>query len=193
MVGIIINDSIVLVTTIDEYSKERGLLPAIVDGVTDRLRPVLLTTLTTVLGLSPLLYETSSQAQFLKPTVITLVFGLGFGVILVLIVVPALMAMQADVGAQVASVKRALRGLWRGRGPRLPVAAAVISLAALFGATLGAVIVSGAMPQFWMGLPLAAYLSPLPLGLVLFLSGSALVVLLLYAVSALIFARQLRR
>jgi hypothetical protein len=154
---------------------------------------VLLTTLTTVLGLSPLLYETSSQAQFLKPTVITLVFGLGFGVILVLIVVPALMAMQADVGAQVASVKRALRGLWRGRGPRLPVFAALISLAALFAATLGTVIVSGSVPQFWMSLPLAAYLSPLPLGLVLFLSGSALVVLLLYAVSALIFARHLRR
>ena len=154
---------------------------------------MLLTTLTTVLGLSPLLYETSSQAQFLKPTVITLVFGLGFGVILVLIVVPALMAMQADVGAQVASVKRALRGLWRGRGPRLPVFAALISLAALFAATLGTVIVSGSVPQFWMSLPLAAYLSPLPLGLVLFLSGSALVVLLLYAVSALIFARHLRR
>ena len=64
--------------------KNGVLFPAIVDGVTDRLRPVLLTTLTTVLGLSPLLYETSSQAQFLKPTVITLVFGLGFGVILVL-------------------------------------------------------------------------------------------------------------
>ena len=193
MVGIIINDSIVLVTTIDEYSKERGLFPAIVDGVTDRLRPVLLTTLTTVLGLSPLLYETSSQAQFLKPTVITLVYGLGFGVILVLIVVPALMAMQADVGAQVASVKRALRGLWRGRGPRLPVVAALVSLTALFAATLGAVIVSGGVPQFWMGLPLAAHLSPLPFGLALFLSGSALVVLLLYAVSALIFARNLRR
>ena len=193
MVGIIINDSIVLVTTIDEYSKERGLFPAIVDGVTDRLRPVLLTTLTTVLGLSPLLYETSSQAQFLKPTVITLVYGLGFGVILVLIVVPALLAMQADVGAQVASVKRALRGIWRGRGPRLPVVAALISLAALFAATLGAVIVSGGVPHFWMGLPLAVYLSPLPFGLVLFLSGSALVMLLLYAVSALIFARHLRR
>jgi len=146
-----------------------------------------------VLGLSPLLYETSSQAQFLKPTVITLVYGLGFGVILVLIVVPALMAMQADVGAQVASVKRALRGLWRGRGPRLPIVAALISLTALFAATLGAVIVSGGVPQFWMGLPLAAHLSPLPFGLALFLSGSALVVLLLYAVSAVIFARNLRR
>jgi hypothetical protein len=113
-------------------------------------------------------------------------------VILVLIVVPALMAMQADVGAQVASVKRALRGLWRGRGPRLPVVAALVSLTALFAATLGAVIVSGGVPQFLMGLPLAAHLSPLPFGLALFLSGSALVVLLLYAVSALIFARNLR-
>jgi hypothetical protein len=146
-----------------------------------------------VLGLSPLLYETSSQAQFLKPTVITLVYGLGFGVILVLIVVPALMAMQADVGAQVASVKRALRGLRRGRGPRLPVVTALLSLAAFFAATLGSVIVSGGVPQFWMGMPLAAYLSPLPFGLMLFLCGSAVIVLLLYAVSAVIFARHLRR
>jgi multidrug efflux pump subunit AcrB len=54
MTGIIINDSIVLVTTIDEYAKERGTIPAIIDGAADRLRPVMLTTLTTVLGLAPL-------------------------------------------------------------------------------------------------------------------------------------------
>ncbi|MEM6479655.1 MAG: efflux RND transporter permease subunit, partial [Pseudomonadota bacterium] len=54
MTGIIINDSIVLVTTIDEYAEERGLIPAIIDGACDRLRPVMLTTLTTVLGLTPL-------------------------------------------------------------------------------------------------------------------------------------------
>ncbi|MEM1302979.1 MAG: efflux RND transporter permease subunit, partial [Pseudomonadota bacterium] len=98
MTGIIINDSIVLVTTIDEYAKDRGLIPAIIDGASDRLRPVLLTTLTTVLGLAPLLYEGSNQAEFLKPTVITLVYGLGFGMFLVLLIVPALMAMQMDVG-----------------------------------------------------------------------------------------------
>ena len=62
--GIIINDSIVLVSTVDEYSKSRGLVPAIVDAASDRLRPVLLTTLTTVLGLTPLLYESSQQASF---------------------------------------------------------------------------------------------------------------------------------
>ena len=116
MVGIIINDSIVLVTTIDEYARDRGLIPAIVDAIADRLRPVFLTTATTVLGLAPLLYETSSQAQFLKPTVITLVYGLGFGFVLVLLVVPALVAMQEDMGKQL----RALRRLMRARRPVRP-------------------------------------------------------------------------
>ena len=77
MTGIIINDAIVLISTVDEYAERRGLFPAIVDAVTDRLRPVLLTTLTTVLGLAPLLYEQSSQAMFLKPTVVTLVLWSG--------------------------------------------------------------------------------------------------------------------
>lgn len=193
MVGIIINDSIVLVTTIDEYAKERGLYPAILDGVTDRLRPVLLTTLTTVLGLSPLLYETSSQAQFLKPTVITLVYGLGFGVILVLIVVPALMAMQADVGAQVASFKRALRGLLRGRGPRLPFALALVAVLGIFAVTLGWVMLSGSLPVVLLGMPLAAVLAPLQMGFLLFLAGSAVVLFAVYALSALVLALQLKR
>ena len=57
MTGIIINDSIVLVSTIDEYATERGLVPSIIDGAADRLRPVMLTTLTTVLGLAPLMYR----------------------------------------------------------------------------------------------------------------------------------------
>ena len=50
MTGIIINDSIVLITSIDEYARDRGIVPSIVDAVKDRLRPVVLTTLTTVLG-----------------------------------------------------------------------------------------------------------------------------------------------
>ncbi|APG48425.1 efflux RND transporter permease subunit [Phaeobacter porticola] len=109
MTGIIINDSIVLVTTIDEYAEERGLIPSIIDGAADRLRPVMLTTLTTVLGLAPLMYESSQQAQFLKPTVITLVYGLGFGMFLVLLVVPALIAVQADVARPFAALRRATR------------------------------------------------------------------------------------
>ncbi|WP_282181658.1 efflux RND transporter permease subunit [Aliiroseovarius marinus] len=112
MTGIIINDSIVLVTTIDEYAKERGIIPAIIEGTADRLRAVMLTTLTTVLGLMPLLYETSRQAQFLKPTVITLIYGLGFGMVLVLLIVPSLIAIQTDIGKMLGTLRR----LWHGRG-----------------------------------------------------------------------------
>ena len=130
MTGIIINDSIVLVKTIDEYAETRALIPAIIDGVSDRLRPVLLTTLTTVLGLAPLLYEGSSQAEFLKPTVVTLVYGLGFGMVLVLFIVPSLLAMQGDVGVQIGSAKRGFTSSTRGIA--IPTRAAVFGTAALF-------------------------------------------------------------
>ncbi|MEH6359529.1 MAG: efflux RND transporter permease subunit, partial [Amylibacter sp.] len=109
MSGIIINDSIVLVTTIDEYAQKRGLFPAIVDATADRLRPVLLTTLTTVLGLMPLLFETSRQALFLKPTVITLCYGLGFGMVLVLLIVPSLVVVQKDVSSLFITLRRILQ------------------------------------------------------------------------------------
>jgi hypothetical protein len=131
MAGIIVNDAIVLVGTIDEYAEKRGLHAAIIDAVSDRFRPVLLTTLTTVLGLAPLLYEGSSQAEFLKPTVITLVFGLGFGMVLVLLVVPAIMAAQADASRAITSLRRGVRRGPRGLRPVLRVAVAGVALAAL--------------------------------------------------------------
>jgi len=142
MVGIIINDSIVLVTTVDEYAADRGLVPAIIDGAADRLRPVMLTTMTTVLGLAPLLYERSNQAEFLKPTVVTLVFGLGFGMILVLLIVPSLMAMQADVYRQVQSAKRALGG--RRLAMFAPAGLGALGAVALFAALVAPVLITGA-------------------------------------------------
>jgi multidrug efflux pump subunit AcrB len=175
MTGIIINDSIVLVTTIDQYAKERGLIPSIIDGAANRLRPVLLTTLTTVLGLTPLLFERSSQAQFLKPTVITLVYGLGFGMILVLLVVPALMAMQYDVGRRIEAFKRGLK--FRARGPRLLLNGLAGIIALWLAATMGYSAVTGAL------LPDLAALSPrlenmpaMPASFALFALGTALVV-----------------
>ena len=108
MTGIIINDSIVLISTIDEYSKQRGLIPSVIDAASDRLRPILLTTLTTVIGLLPLLFETSKDAQFLKPTVITLVFGLGFGMFVVLFLVPAFVVIQKDIKQLSRALKRLL-------------------------------------------------------------------------------------
>lgn len=132
MVGIIINDSIVLVTTIDEYARERGRVPAIIDGTADRLRPVMLTTATTVIGLAPLLYEGSSQAEFLKPTVITLVYGLGFGMFIVLFMVPALLAIQLDFARLMGAMRMAIGA--RRRAISLPVNLAVGWTVALFAA-----------------------------------------------------------
>ncbi|MHA7777065.1 efflux RND transporter permease subunit [Roseibium sp. M-1] len=115
MAGIIINDSIVLVTTIDEYARDHPFHLAVVNGVCDRLRAVILTTATTVFGLMPLLFETSRQAQFLLPTVITLAYGLGFGLFLVILLVPALLAVQKDFGQAIASGRRLLKA--RSRRP----------------------------------------------------------------------------
>jgi multidrug efflux pump subunit AcrB len=184
MTGIIINDSIVLVTTIDEYARERGLIPAIIDGTADRLRAVLLTTATTVLGLAPLLYETSQQAQFLKPTVISLVYGLGFGMGLVLLVVPSLVAMQQDFGRQFRALRRMLRS-----GRRSPAALAVtlaIALAGigLFTVTMGWVGVTGALPAF-LHLPLTGG-APLALSFGLFLAGMLVLTLGAFLIAAVI-------
>ena len=109
MTGIIINDSIVLVSTINEYEEKNHSEP-VIDAICDRLRPVLLTTLTTVFGLAPLLFETSQDAQFLKPTVVTLVFGLGFGMLIILFLVPSLISMQRDIKFCFYSLGQSLMG-----------------------------------------------------------------------------------
>jgi len=151
MAGIIINDAIVLVTTVDDHSRNRGLFPAIVDAACDRLRPVLLTTLTTVLGLMPLLFERSNQAEFLKPTVITLVYGLGFGMVLVLLVVPALLAMQFDIQRMARALRRSVRMRSGARGLGLVMAMAAGAVALLFAATLGHALIAGGLPDALAG------------------------------------------
>lgn len=92
--GIVVNDSIILVTF---YQKLRGAgratNDAIVEAACQRLRAVLLTSLTTIAGLTPLLFETSLQAQFLIPMAVTICFGLAFSTVLVLIVIPALLSL----------------------------------------------------------------------------------------------------
>lgn len=182
LTGIIINDSIVLVTTVDEYAKERGFIPSIIDGAADRLRPVLLTTLTTVLGLTPLLFEKSQQAQFLKPTVITLVYGLGFGMVLVLLVVPSLLAMQQDVRRQIGAMRRGFRS--RAPGLRVALGLGWTATLAWMIATLGWAIALGSLPQ-----PILEYLpqlqlwSPMIAGMLLFIAGAAAIAFATYLVS----------
>jgi len=175
MSGIIINDAIVLVTTIDDYARTRSLRAAIVDGVADRFRAVLLTTLTTVLGLAPLLFEGSSQAEFLKPTVITLSYGLGFGMVLVLLVVPAIIVVQEDLGRSVRALRRGLTGA--PREMRLGLQWAVIAMFALFAAAPGWFAVTGAGPGWVSALwPAAAETGALGQVLGIFALGAVLIV-----------------
>ena len=181
MTGIIINDSIVLITTIDEYAKERGLVPAIIAGTADRLRPVILTTLTTVLGLTPLLYERSSQAQFLKPTVITLVYGLGFGMLLVLLLVPALVAVQHDFQRLLKSFRFSILG--RARKIAFTLSGVGILILWWFSATLGWVIVFDKLPAVFA--PVMSNTGVLSKALLLFSGGTITACLLIFVLSFL--------
>lgn len=96
--GILVNDSIVLVSRIRERVAQGDNLEDAATGASrDRLRAVLLTSLTTIGGLLPLMFETSRQAQFLIPMAITLVFGLATATVLVLVLVPSLVGIGGDV------------------------------------------------------------------------------------------------
>lgn len=98
LAGIVVNDSIILVSF---YKRLRrggmAVDQALVEAACQRLRAVLLTSLTTIAGLSPLMFETSYQAQFLIPMAVSLAFGLGFGTLLILIVVPALLSIHEQI------------------------------------------------------------------------------------------------
>ncbi|MCB1135339.1 MAG: efflux RND transporter permease subunit, partial [Chlamydiia bacterium] len=62
-----------------------------------RLRPILLTSLTTIAGMSPILFETSFQAQFLIPMVTSIVFGVGAATALILVLIPVSFAILYDI------------------------------------------------------------------------------------------------
>ena len=141
--GIIINDSIVLISTVDDYRRSRATYPAIVDAACDRFRPILLTTLTTVLGLLPLLFESSRQAQFLKPTVITLSYGLGFGMVILLFMVPSLLAVQRDIAGYMVAFRRGLRDRRVGMAGRVILYTATAAAAAVVVGTAGYLALTG--------------------------------------------------
>ena len=104
LAGIVVNNSIILVSLFKELQhKGTSVHDALVGAACGRLRAVLLTSLTTIGGLTPLLFERSLQAQFLIPMATSIAFGLGFSAILVLFFVPALLSLLESFHAWTAA------------------------------------------------------------------------------------------
>ena len=103
--GIVINNSIVLLSFYKE-NRENGMEPveAIVEAACQRLRAVILTSSTTIAGLTPMLFETSMQAKFLIPMATSIVFGLALGTLLILFVVPSIIIMLENAGNAVSNL-----------------------------------------------------------------------------------------
>jgi multidrug efflux pump subunit AcrB len=89
--GVVVNDNLVLIDRINQLRGQgRPVLEALSQAGQDRFRPIILTSLTTFVGLLPIMFETSMQAQFLIPMVISLAFGVLFATGVTLILVPGL-------------------------------------------------------------------------------------------------------
>jgi len=89
--GVVVNDNLVLIDRIIQLREEgEDVYTALVRGSVDRFRPIILTSLTTFIGLTPILFETSVQAQFLIPMVASLAFGVLFATTVTLLFVPCL-------------------------------------------------------------------------------------------------------
>lgn len=96
-----VNNAILLVQVIKRHAGEgMGLARAAGQASRERFRPILMSVSTTIMGLAPLLLKrsTQAQAQTLKPLVISVVFGLFSSTVLVLVVLPALLAILGDLG-----------------------------------------------------------------------------------------------
>lgn len=95
--GVIVNGALVMMDFINEERKNgKPAKQAIVDGAKSRFRPIMLTALTTFLGVFPLIVERSIQAQFLVPVACSIGFGVLFGTAVLMLIVPALATIQAD-------------------------------------------------------------------------------------------------
>jgi multidrug efflux pump subunit AcrB len=97
--GIVVNDSLVLIYRIDDLRRERSelsLAEMIIVSAGQRFRAILLTTLTTFVGLVPLLAETSVQAQFLKPMAVSVGFGVLFATSITLLLLPMILLIADD-------------------------------------------------------------------------------------------------
>ena len=94
LIGIVVNDGLVLISKLNIYLKEgQNFGDAILAAGKSRFRAIFLTSLTTVAGLSPLIFETSRQAQFLIPMAISVAYGIIVATLLTLVMLPMMLAM----------------------------------------------------------------------------------------------------
>ena len=96
--GVVVNDNLVLIDYVNRLRREgEGAFSALVKAGVGRFRPIILTSVTTFIGLLPIIFEQSTDAQFLKPTVVALSFGVFFAMFVTLFFVPAMYAVGADI------------------------------------------------------------------------------------------------
>lgn len=104
--GVVVNDNLVLLDRINQLrSQGKSVLEAATNAGRDRFRAIILTSLTTFIGLMPILFEQSTQAQFLIPMVISLSFGVLFATTVTLLLVPSLYLLGSKVGRRVSRSK----------------------------------------------------------------------------------------
>lgn len=99
LAGVVVNDSLIMVDFINK-AREEGieLNQAVLESGTMRFRAIILTSLTTFMGLMPIMFETSVQAQYLKPMAVSMSFGIVFATVITLFLVPCLYLMLVDTG-----------------------------------------------------------------------------------------------
>jgi len=107
LVGVVVNDSLVLVDFInkDREKNQQSLMDSILTAGVVRFRPVMLTSMTTFIGLMPLLFEKSTQAQFLIPMAVSMAFGIIFATFITLILVPANYMFVEDFKSLLTKIK----------------------------------------------------------------------------------------
>jgi multidrug efflux pump subunit AcrB len=112
--GVVVNDSLVLINYANRLrEKYPGMTPhfAAVKAAVQRFRPIVLTTLTTFFGLTPMMFERSRQARFLIPMAISLGWGILFATMITLILVPCLYLAIEDAAKALKDIKKAIRKL----------------------------------------------------------------------------------
>jgi multidrug efflux pump subunit AcrB len=98
LTGVVVNDSLLLIDFINQKRREGAdLVQAVIESGMRRFRPIVLTSLTTSLGLTPMILEKSLQAQFLIPMAISLGFGILFATLITLLLVPSLYLILEDL------------------------------------------------------------------------------------------------